>query len=110
MKILTCNIRYYGADDGRNGWVHRRDLCAAVIRSQAPDIICFQEMWAEQFSDLSFAFPGYQSYAMVDEPVGRHPQNCMFYRSDAYKRISAGGYWLSETPHVAGSKSWDSAC
>jgi endonuclease/exonuclease/phosphatase family metal-dependent hydrolase len=24
--------------------------------------------------------------------------------------ISAGGFWLSETPHIAGSKSWDSAC
>ena len=24
--------------------------------------------------------------------------------------ISAGGFWLSETPHIAGSKSWDSEC
>jgi endonuclease/exonuclease/phosphatase family metal-dependent hydrolase len=24
--------------------------------------------------------------------------------------ISGGGYWLSESPHVSGSKSWDSEC
>jgi endonuclease/exonuclease/phosphatase family metal-dependent hydrolase len=67
-------------------------------------------MWAEQFADMSSAFPDYESYAMVDEPIGRRPMNCIFYRSSAYMRISAGGYWLSESPHVAGSRSWDSAC
>jgi len=47
---------------------------------------------------------------MVDEPVGGHPQNCIFFRTDDFRLISAGGYWLSETPHVAGSKSWESDC
>ncbi|MFC1453499.1 endonuclease/exonuclease/phosphatase family protein [Verrucomicrobiota bacterium] len=110
MKILTCNIRYFGAADGNNGWKHRRQLCADVIRSRSPDIVCFQEMWAEQYRDLAAAFPGLQSYAMVGEPVGRHPTNCIFYRADGYERVSAGGYWLSDSPHVTGSKSWESAC
>ena len=108
--ILTCNIRCFGAEDGDNGWEHRKDLCADVIRAQAPDIVCFQEMWAEPFADLCRALPGYDTYAMADEPVGRRPQNAIFYRADRYARISAGGYWLSEAPHVAGSSSWDSAC
>ena len=110
MEILTCNVRCFGADDGDNGWVHRKDLCAKVIESKSPDIICFQEMWAEQFTDLASAFPAYGTYGMVDEPLSRHPMNCIFYREDIYTLISAGGYWLSETPHVAGSKSWESAC
>lgn len=110
MKILSCNIRCSGSSDGKNSWAHRKDLCARVIRSQSADIICFQEMWAEQFADLTSAFPEYETHAMVDEPGGKHPQNCIFYRRDAYTRMSAGGYWLSERPHVAGSKSWDSAC
>lgn len=110
MKILTCNIRCFGAEDGVNNWVHRKNVCADIIRSQTPDIICFQEMWRQQFADISSAFPDYQSYAMVDEPVGRHPQNCIFYRSNVYGLISAGGYWLSEKPHIAGSSSWESAC
>ena len=110
MKILTCNVRCFGANDGDNGWGHRKDLCAQVVESQSPDIICFQEMWAEQFADLLSAFPIYGTYGMADTPNSRHPQNCIFYRQDIYTLISAGGYWLSETPHVAGSKSWDSAC
>lgn len=110
MKILTCNIRCFGANDGKDNWVNRRDLCGRVIASRSPDIICFQEMWSEQYADLASAFPDYASYGMVDEPLGRRPTNCIFYRSDAYTPITAGGYWLSEKPHVAGSRSWSSAC
>ena len=110
MKILSCNIRCYGAEDGKNNWVNRKDLCVAVIEAQAPDVICFQEMWAEQFADISSSLTGFDWHAMVDEPVGRRPMNCIFYRPDRYRRISAGGFWLSETPHIAGSMSWDSAC
>ncbi len=110
MKVLTCNIRCFGAEDGENSWSHRKGACAETIRAQAPDIICFQEMWAEQFADMSSALSDFDTYGMMDEPVGLRPQNCIFYRSDGYIRISAGGFWLSETPHVAGSKSWDSAC
>lgn len=110
MKILTCNIRCFGAKDGANNWVCRRDLCATVIRSQSPDIICFQEMWGEQFADLSRALPAYRSYGLLDEPLCDRPSNGIFYRADLFTPLSASGYWLSETPHVAGSRSWDSDC
>lgn len=110
MKIMTCNVRCFGANDGENGWAHRKDLCAKVIESHSPDIICFQEMWAEQFADISSAFPMYGTYGMVDEPLGRNPMNCIFYRSNSYASISSGGYWLSECPHISGSQSWESAC
>ena len=110
MKILTCNIRYFGADDGEDSWPYRKDLCTQVIGAQSPDIICFQEMWAEQFADMTSALPGYRSYGMTDEPTGRHPVNAIFYAQDTCTHIAAGGYWLSETPHIPGSSSWDSSC
>ncbi len=110
MKILTCNVRCIEAHDGDNHWEYRKKLCIDVIRSQQPDIVCFQEMRTKQFADVSRAMPEYNVYAMADEPVGRNPQNAIIYRSDAFTLISAGGYWLSETPHVPGSRSWQSAC
>jgi endonuclease/exonuclease/phosphatase family metal-dependent hydrolase len=110
MKILTCNVRCFGAEDGENGWSHRKDLCAKVIESQSPDIICFQEMWAEQFTHMAAAFSSYGTYGIADMPNSSDPQNCIFYREDIYTLISAGGYWLSKTPHVPGSRSWESAC
>lgn len=111
MKIITCNIRTSLAKrDGENSWVDRKTRCADVISAQHADVVCFQEMTAEQFRDLSVFLPEYDAFAMTDEPCGTRPQNCIFYRRSTYLRISAGGYWLSETPHLAGTKSWNSAC
>jgi len=110
MLIMSCNIRCSCAHDGPNGWPYRKNLCAHVLRARAPEIICFQEMQQDQCYDLSGLLPDYQAFAMTDTPGGTHPVNCIFYRRAAYTCISAGGYWLSLTPHVAGSKAWDSAC
>lgn len=110
MKILSCNIRCYGAKDGENGWDHRRDFCVEVMRRRRPDIICLQECWQEQHADLVKALPEYDVFGMVDEPLGGHPMNAIFYRRAAFAVRSQGGYWLSQTPHVAGSSAWDSAC
>ena len=109
MRILTCNIRYFGAKDGDNGWTHRKALCAEVVRSRHPDVICFQEMWAEQFADLAAAFEDFETFGMVDEPAGRHPMNAIFYRREAFRRVSAGGYWLSEAPMCRDRARW-TAC
>jgi len=108
MKILSCNLRGFGEADGQDAWIHRKELCIDVLKAENPDVISFQEL--EQFADIAAAFPEYENYAMADEPSGRRPMNAIFYRKARYSLFSAGGYWLSETPHVAGSKSWDSAC
>ncbi|NKB68250.1 MAG: endonuclease [Candidatus Latescibacteria bacterium] len=110
MKIITCNIRCFGADDGADNWIHRKDYCAQTIRAQTPDLIGFQEVWRQQFDDLLPLFPEYAHYALADEAQTLHPMNTIFYRRDAFDLVSQGGYWLSPTPHVAGSWGWDSAC
>jgi endonuclease/exonuclease/phosphatase family metal-dependent hydrolase len=107
---MTCNIRYFGAPDGENHWTYRRNLCAEVIRSRSPHVICFQEVAREQFLDLARAFPDHATFGTVDEPQGHNPVNAIFYRRDAFELISAGAYWLSQTPHIAGTRSWDSDC
>lgn len=110
MRILNCNIRCPSESDAANHWRFRRDICADIIRAQSPDIVCFQEMWAEQLDYMKPALPDFAWFATVDEPRGQNPMNAVFYRAASFTRISAAGYWLSEAPHVPGSKSWDSAC
>ncbi|MBI4977547.1 MAG: endonuclease/exonuclease/phosphatase family protein [Spirochaetes bacterium] len=105
---MSCNIRYSGADDKENRWTNRKEICADIIRRQTPDIICFQEMWERQFIDLTGELPGYATYGIIEMSYGRNPTNCIFYRSDRFGVTSAAGYWLSETPHVPGSRSWGS--
>lgn len=110
MKILSCNIRCFGAQDGDNAWGHRRELCAWVIRNHSPDLVGFQEMWHEQFDDLSATLPEYDWHALTDEACNRRPMNAIFYRRDAFVRLASGGYWLSQQPHVPNTRNWNSAC
>jgi len=110
MRILTCNVRFAAANDGENSWPLRRELCARIIREQDADIICFQEMQADQHAWLNARLEGYAAYAMTDQPAGTNPQNAIYYRQARFAPVSSGGYWLSTTPHVPGTKSWVSDC
>lgn len=108
MKILCCNIRYFGAEDGENDWIYRRDICAEIMLAHEPDIICVQEMWQQQFADLQTRLSGFASYGLMHDKISKHPANCIFYRTEHFELVTAAGYWLSETPHVPGSQSWAS--
>lgn len=110
MRILTCNVRVATASDGENGWEFRKQLCADVIASQRADVVCFQEMNREQFTYLAAALSEFATYGMADHPLGEHPLNAIFHRKDLFAVVESAGYWLSETPHISGSKSWDSKC
>jgi endonuclease/exonuclease/phosphatase family metal-dependent hydrolase len=109
MRILTCNVRYSAAPDGDNHWNLRKDLCLDVVRQQAADLICCQEMSDEQQQAFAAAMPGYEWFGMADKPLTGTPVDSIFYRRDRFRMISAGGYWLSETPHIPGSLSWKSS-
>ena len=109
MKVMTCNIRCSTAGDGENAWPLRRDLCCRVIRSRSPDLICFQEVREDQFAAFTSAFPEFDAYGVADVPLGRDPVNAIFFRRDVFRFVWADTFWLSETPHVPGSRSWESA-
>lgn len=117
-KILTCNIRVALPEDEKAGvgWNVRRDVCIDVMRSQKPDIICMQEVLEVQNEDLKKAFPKYFSYGFEGPEMdafkeGYHgiAKNPIFFSKARYELVAAGHYWLSETPLIGGSMSWDTA-
>jgi endonuclease/exonuclease/phosphatase family metal-dependent hydrolase len=116
--VVTANIRVaLPADEATgHGWDKRRELCAAVIRAQRPDIICLQEVLLNQFEDLQAAWPefaglGFHGPEMDAHTSGYHgiAKNPIFYSRARYELVAAGGFWLSDTPHLPGSLSWGSA-
>jgi endonuclease/exonuclease/phosphatase family metal-dependent hydrolase len=117
-KILCCNIRVAlpRDDESGNGWNDRKDLCKEVIDSHNPDIICLQEVLEVQNEDLKKAFPNFFSFGFEGPEMDAHDEgyhgvakNPIFFNTNRYELISAGTYWLSETPHIGGSKSWGTA-
>ena len=118
VKVLTCNIRVALPEDDAAGvgWASRRKLCVEVIRKQKADIICMQEVLGVQNEDLKKDLPGYFSFGFEGPEMDKFAEgyhgiakNPVFFSLKRYELISAGGYWLSETPLVAGSLSWDTA-
>jgi endonuclease/exonuclease/phosphatase family metal-dependent hydrolase len=118
IKVLTCNIRVALPEDDAAGfgWESRKKLCAAVIRNQQPDIICMQEVLRVQNEDLKKALPDYFSFGFEGPEMDKFKEgyhgiakNPIFFSMKKYELLTAGGYWLSETPLVAGSVSWDTA-
>lgn len=108
IRVMTCNVRYWNASDGDNAWDSRKALLAKVIGRYAPDLIGFQEMWVPQREYLAAELPAYAWFGITDKPRGENPMNSIAWRSERFELVSPGGYWLSQTPHVPGSRSWDS--
>jgi endonuclease/exonuclease/phosphatase family metal-dependent hydrolase len=110
-KILSCNIRVDLPEDNTagNGWVHRKAMCAEIIGAQQADLICLQECQQAHLKDLKQSLPQFESFGLANPEPIFHAANAILFSRARYELISAGGFWLSETPHIAGSKSWDSA-
>lgn len=117
-RILCCNIRVaLPADDEAGvGWEKRKSVCIAVMKKYKPDLISLQEVLKVQNEDLKKAFPGYFSFGFEGPEMdafkeGYHgiAKNPIFFSKKRFTLVSAGTFWLSETPLLAGSVSWDTA-
>lgn len=111
LKVLTLNMRVDIAADSLNNWRYRRDSIASFIHTEAFDLIGSQEVLHSQLEDLLARLPGYD-YLGVGRLDGqkRGEYSAIFYRRDRFTVIESGNFWLSETPEVPGSRSWDAAC
>lgn len=115
-RVITANILLASsAHDGTPAaWSNRRDLVLRVLRSHNPDLLCMQEVLRSQAEDFARAFSEYEQFGfsgpfMDKNPDGYHgvTKNVIMFRRDRYEMTSAGNFWLSETPLIAGSVSWD---
>ena len=109
-KVMTYNIRNSNAADGENAWDKRKESFVAVIRKVNPDILGTQEVLMKQLKYLKTTLSDYESYG-VGRNDGKHKgeHSVLFFKKDKYEKVQGGNFWLSETPGVPGSKSWDAA-
>lgn len=110
IDVMSCNLRCWNPqDNGKRSWFYRADLILSNIENEKPSIIGFQEATKWQYAYLTDCLKGFDS---VIEYRDESPfsEGCpVFYKTDLYKLVDKGSFWLSETPEVM-SKDWDSAC
>lgn len=110
FRVMSFNIRNSRAQDGVNAWPQRTELLFATITRYDPDLIGFQEVLADQYDMLVARLPEYDFSGVARDDGDRKGEwSCVAYRKDRFTVVKKGDFWLSETPAVIGSKSWDAA-
>lgn len=109
-KVMTYNIRNSNANDGVNKWNLRRENLVGLIKKVDPDILGTQEVLLNQLTYLKKSLSDYESFG-AGRNDGKHKgeHSALFFKRNKYELLNGGNFWLSETPQVPGSKSWDAA-
>ena len=110
IKVMSFNIRYGAANDGENHWKNRSYLVAETIKMFDPDLLGTQEVLKFQAEFLQQVLPEYGFHGVGREDGSDNGEYVpVMYKKDRFEVTDSGHFWLSESPEVAGSKSWDSS-
>lgn len=110
LKVMSFNIRNGLAKDGDNAWPLRTEFVVETIRSFDPDLLGLQEAHGFQTEYIQEQLPEYGFFGIAreaDMKTGEYVP--VMYKKDRFQVVETAYFWLSETPDVPGSKSWDSA-
>jgi len=110
LRVMSFNIRCATAPDGPNVWANRRELFVQTVREFDPDIFGSQEVVGVQAPELREPFADF-TFVGVGRNDGKESgeMSPILFRSKRFEMVASGHFWLSETPEVPGSKSWDAA-
>jgi endonuclease/exonuclease/phosphatase family metal-dependent hydrolase len=110
VKVMTYNIRLDTESDGVNQWKNRTEKVYSLIRKYNPDLFGVQEALHNQMMDLKKNLSDYDFIGVArDDGKEKGEYSAIFYKKSKYEVKTQNTFWLSETPNLAGSKSWDAA-
>jgi len=111
LRVMTFNIRYNHPADSIYAWDYRKQMVYNVISREDPDVIGMQEALAGQVKDLKQNLPAYDWIGIGrDDGKKAGEFTPIFYKSGKFQKIREETTWLSETPDIPGSVSWNAAC
>ena len=109
LKIATFNLRMDTPSDGENAWFHRKDMVNDLIRFYGFDLFGTQEGFTHQLNDI-LRLSDYRFIGVGRDDGKDAGEHCaIFYRSDRFKVLDHGDFWLSQQPENPG-RGWDGTC
>ena len=109
LRLASYNIRT-PCDKAPNDWASRQPRLLALLNRHDIAIAGLQEAMKMQIDGiLSEGSWDYTGVAREDG-VEKGEYSCIIYRKDRFICHGSKTFWLSETPEVAGSRSWETAC
>ena len=107
LSSMTFNIRYASADDKDNSWQFRHQRVVKMIKMVHPDILGLQEAEQRQLTDILSKLTDYRFVGVGrDDGKTRGEYSPILYQFELFKLLQHHTFWLSDTPEIAGSKSW----
>ena len=106
---MTFNLRFENDFDGDNHWLNRRDFLIRTILRYRPHLVGTQEGKPSQLSFLEENLDGYCISAASRHWDDHCQYPTLYYLKEHFSLLESNEFWLSETPEVHLSKSWDSA-
>ena len=111
VRVMSFNIRYGTANDGKNHWKNRTEMVFDVLRNHNPHIVALQEALGFQIDQIRKAVGGYGLIGVAREDGANDGEySAIIYRLDRFDVDESGTFWFSDTPEVPGSSHWGNAC
>ncbi len=107
LRVASYNVRYPASGDGANLWELRRELFVSSVRALDPDLMGTQELFALQAKYLVEKAPEYSWFGLSRQGNSEDEHMGVFYKPSKLTLLDSGHFWLSETPSVPASMSWD---
>jgi len=109
VKIISFNLRYGKAKDGLNSWQYRRNSVFEFFRKAQPSIIGTQEGQYFQLEDIKKNVPNLE-YVGIGRSINdeNSEYSAIFYDKSIFRLYNSDTFWLSDTPEIPGTPSWDS--
>jgi endonuclease/exonuclease/phosphatase family metal-dependent hydrolase len=109
ISVMTFNIRYGTAHDRQNNWPNRQDMTVRMLRQYDADIVGTQETLGFQADFIQYWMPDYRWFGPERMKSGSPERCAILHKWRKILPLETGTFWLSETPDVFGSRSWDSS-
>lgn len=112
LVVASYNIRNDNSGDAKrgNGWAQRCPIICDQIEWNNVDIFGAQEVKRNQIDDMLRELEGYAFVGVGrDDGKDKGEFSPVFYKTDRFKLLDQGTFWISETPEKVGVKGWDAA-
>lgn len=109
FNLVSCNIRFDNPHDGDNAWIFRREFLAKTLLKHSPTIIATQEGRESQLCDFLSLLPHFAMATNHRPWIQERMYPTIYFDRTKIELLESGDQWLSTTPDIAGSKSFESA-
>jgi len=106
LHVMSYNLRF-ASQTGPHSWPVRRPVLAELLRREQPTVLGTQEGLHDQLTDIAADLPPFYDWIGEGRGGGMHDEYvAIFFDARRLTPLASGHFWLSDTPDVAGSRTW----